>query len=526
MHKKIKLPHLILFPVLSALLLILSFPRFNQGYLAWFALLPLFYYCRATGTGKKAFAGGLLTGLLFFLYLYAYMALAINFLFPPYLGILAVICASLYSSVFFAGFTLAFAFFLQRGRPLLTAIAAPSLWVLLEYLRAAGLLGHSGGFLGYSQADYTLLLPIVSLYGYWGLSFSMVLFQVALFYVLMAKKDQSVRFCRRTLALPFLLLSFVLAAGLLLPSLFPVQENEKPLRIVLVQGNVPQEDILNPAKAQSNFDKYIRLTEEALKRHRFPDLIVWPETVFTLNVARYRHGAAEELARLAGEAGSPILFGAMFADQDTGNVYNSILLQRPGLECFDPHRYDKHRLVPFAEYFPLPHLFNRIFRSNVSLGMYTPGRAAAPFSLDNFTVGGIVCFESYFPHPALEIARQGAEHIFVLTNNAWFLQSNGLDQHIRAASFRAAELGIGITQVANTGFSRSYDYRGREIFAMPAHREAISLLETSIPRRQTLYRLWGDYFVVLCGAVLAFCLLYGLFSSRRGRSRRHSPPAG
>lgn len=523
--KTMKMPYLILLPLLSALLLILSFPRFNQGYLAWFALLPLFYYCRQTGAGVKAFAGGLLTGFLFFLYLYAYMALAINFLFPPYIGIMGVIFASLVSSLYFAGFTLAFAFLLRQGRSLLTAVAAPSLWVLLEYLRAAGLLGHSGGFLGYSQADYTLLLPIVSLYGYWGLPFIMILFQVALFYMFIAGKNKNIPLCRRKAALPFLLLSFLLPAGLLLPSLFPVQENEKPRRIVIVQGNIPQEDILNPAMAPHNFDKYIRLTEEALKRHKFPDLIVWPETVYTLNVARYRPGAAEEVARLAGEAGSPILFGAMFADKDTGNIYNSILLQRPGLDSFDQHRYDKHRLVPFAEYFPLPDLFNKIFQSGLALGMYTPGREAAPFLLDNFTVGGIICFESYFPHPALEIARQETEHIFVLTNNAWFCQSIGLDQHIRAAPFRAAELGIGITQVANTGYSRSYDYRGREVYALPAHREEIGLLEISMPRRQTLYRLWGDYFVLLCAAALAFCLFYSLFYRRRGRGGHPRPPA-
>jgi apolipoprotein N-acyltransferase len=157
--------------------------------------------------------------------------------------------------------------------------------------------------------------------------------------------------------------------------------------------------------------------------------------------------------------------------------------------------------------------------------MYTPGREAAPFLLDNFTVGGIICFESYFPHPALEIARQETEHIFVLTNNAWFCQSIGLDQHIRAAPFRAAELGIGITQVANTGYSRSYDYRGREVYALPAHREEIGLLEISMPRRQTLYRLWGDYFVLLCAAALAFCLFYSLFYRRRGRGGHPRPPA-
>ncbi|MEW5922201.1 MAG: apolipoprotein N-acyltransferase [Bacillota bacterium] len=514
-HKHKKLIAVVFLPLLSALLLILSFPAFNKGYLAWFSLLPLFFYCRETGPGRRAFTGGMLAGFIFFLYLYSYMAHAVNFLFPPYLGLLVVVLSSFVSSLYFAGFALAFAFFLKWGRPLLTALAASSLWVLLEYLRSAGLLGHSGGFLGYSQADYFMLLPLVSLYGYWGLPFLMVLFQVALFSVLplLWRKTGSPLTGRKT-ALPFLLFASMLVAGLWLPSLFPVQEKEENLRIALLQGNISQEDVLNPTMASANFQKYIALTKEAGERYGALDLIVWPETVLSQNVARTRAKAPGELAALAVQTGAPILFGAMFEDLATGDVFNSILLQRPGFPSFDEQRYDKQRLVPFAEYFPLHNLLNKILKSDVSLGTYTPGRAAAPFSLGNFNPGGIVCFESYFPRPALEKARQGAEHLFVLTNDAWFLQSHGLEQHIRVAPFRAAELGIGVTQVANTGLTRSYDYRGKEVYALPSHREETGLLETVMPQRRTLYRLWGDYFVLLCAAALAFCL----FKSRGGRS--------
>ena len=495
---------LFLLPILSGMLLLLSFPPFNQGYLAWVSLLPLIFFCHAVHPGKKAFTGGLLAGIIFFLYLFSYLALSVNFLFPPLLGILVVVLASLYSSLFLSGFALILSFLLQRGSPVLTALAAPSLWVLLEYVRSAGLLGYSGGFLGYSQAGYVFLLPLVSSYGYWGLPFAMILFQLALFFVLTSLGKNAPR---PALIWPPLLFSIILVAGFTIPSLFSVEEHNKALRIALLQGNIPQEHVLNPNMAVANFRKYVDLTEDASVHFGSLDLIVWPETVYSLNVARNHPDAPSQLASLAEKTEASLMIGAMVEDDISKDVYNSILLQQPGRHTDDVQRYDKQRLVPFAEYFPFHNLLNSILKGAVSLGTYTPGGEASPFYLDNFTVGGIVCFESYFPRPALLLARKEAEHLFILTNDAWFLKSHGVQQHADAAPFRAAELGIGVTQVANTGLTRSYNYRGEKILDLPPYQAGSALLETTMARRQTLYRLWGDYFVVLCGVMFTFCLI-------------------
>ncbi len=514
--QKLNFHLLFLLPLISSILLLLSFPPFNQGYLAWFSLLPLFFYCRAV-EGKKAALGGLLTGLFFFLYLYSYIGLSVNFLFPPFLGIIVVVVASLYSSLFFAAFALSFSFFLQRGRLSLLMLGAPSLWVLLEYLRSAGLLGHSGGFLGFSQAGYSFLLPLVSFYGYWGLPFCMLLFQVTLFLLLTQKRDKKSCTKGHVFLWPFVLLGIFLISGLTLPSLFPVQEKDEALHIALLQGNIPQEHVLDPKMASANFQKYVHLTEEAAKHYGPLNLIVWPETVFSLNVARYHQGAAAELASLAQKAEAPLMIGAMVEDKNSGDVYNSILLLQPGQSPADAQRYDKRRLVPFAEYFPFHTLLNRMLKSDVSLGTYTPGGEASPFQLEKHTVGGIICFESYFPRPALQLARRGAEHLFILTNDAWFLESHGVQQHADAVPFRAAELGMGVTQVANTGYTRSYNYKGELAFSLPPFKEGIALLETTLAHRQTFYRLFGDYFVLLCGFLCAFCFFLSVRQRKYGR---------
>ena len=60
---------LFILPFLSALLLIFSFlPLTRVIGLALFA--PAFLYCRETGPGRRAFAGGLLTGIIFRVHLF------------------------------------------------------------------------------------------------------------------------------------------------------------------------------------------------------------------------------------------------------------------------------------------------------------------------------------------------------------------------------------------------------------------------------------------------------------------------
>ena len=483
-------------PLVSSLMLILSFPSANQAYLVWVSLLPLFFYCQSL-SWKKAFWGGFLTGSVFFFYLLAYLVLGLDFVLPRSYGVLAVIISSFYSAFFFGIFTLLVSLFIKNINVVVSIFAIPSSWVLLEYLRSLGLLGHTGGSLGFSQSSYPLLLQNIALYGYWGLPFLIVMFQVIIFFLVLSLIQKNFNIYRRSIIVGTFIFILLLGGGIIIPQLFPIEKREEALRIVLIQGNIPQEDVLEPAKSRGNFQKYLDLTREAYNKYEPLDLIVWPETVLSTNVSRNFPAAEAEIARLSEEMGAPIFLGAMYEEKKLGHVYNSIFFQRPGYASRDDYRYDKVRLVPFAEYFPNPALLNNILALDIPPGTYTPGNNPQGFKVNDFYFGGIVCFESYFPYPSIELVQQGIEHLFVLTNDAWFLDSNGLAQHAQAAAIRAVENGLGVTQVANTGYTVSYDFRGREILNLPLQQDGFALLETKFPHRQTLYLLWGNYFLYL-----------------------------
>ena len=162
-----------LLPISSGFLLILAFPRFEQGYLAWVALFPLIWFT-INNPPRKAATGGFLYAVPITLYLNFYLATLLYDYLPPLLAVFStaalVALVSLFSALFAAGASRA----ARLYPPLTLTFVLPSLWVLLEYTRSLGFTGYNVGYLGYSQWQYPLLLNITATYGYWGLPFLMV----------------------------------------------------------------------------------------------------------------------------------------------------------------------------------------------------------------------------------------------------------------------------------------------------------------------------------------------------------------
>ncbi len=489
-----------LLPVCSGLLLIPAFPRFEQGYLAWFALLPLLWFC-INNPPRKAAAGGFLFGVPLSLYLNYYLAaLLYNYLSPP-LAVFStaalIALVSLFSALFAAG-----ASCIRRFcDPLNLTLAIPSLWVLLEHIRSLGFLGYNVGYLGYTQWRYPWLLNIAATYGYWGLPFLMVAFQCLL---LLAWSKQ---LSGRRLVIATVVWLALLGGGLLLPSTFEREQLPGSTWAALIQGNSSPEEVLSMRGRDLILKRYIKLTRQAVAEQPRVSLVVWPETVVDLVDPEVFH--KPEMTNLARELKVNLLYGArIFSDQ---KLYNSIVALPEDADGIT--LYHKRRLVPFVEYFPAEKLLNSILNLEVKVGGYTAGgKKTTIFNLSGIPLAGVICFESYFGDYTRLFARDGARHLFILTNDVWFENSISLEQHAQVAAIRAAESGIGVTQVANSGITISFNYRGEEIFRSPKLTEEIVIAPLSPEGRRTLYRRWGDYLPAFCGLFLA-----GLAGATLGR---------
>src|SRR4030042_6807982 len=111
--------------LLSAILLIFSFPNFNLWLLAWFGFVPLFFALNNKSL-KQAFFLFFITGIIFWLGIIYWLR---------HVTFIGMIILVLYLALYFAIFGLIIRAPTRRSAPY-ALILIPSVWVLLEYLRS------------------------------------------------------------------------------------------------------------------------------------------------------------------------------------------------------------------------------------------------------------------------------------------------------------------------------------------------------------------------------------------------------
>lgn len=219
------------------------------------------------------------------------------------------------------------------------------------------------------------------------------------------------------------------------------------LRVVLVQGNLPNAMRADPARAGDALEVLLDVTAPALKAH--PDLVVWSENAVGL-LPESNAWIAARLRETIGAGGPPLLVGAPRASQDAPGrvrIFNSAFLFSGAGETLAV--YDKRRLVPFAEYTP----------GRGAPGDYSPGATPTIFATPA-PFGVLICFEGMYGDLARDLVRRGATFLVSVSNDAWFDGSVGAEQAFAMTAFRAVENRRALVRVANTGVSGVFDPSG------------------------------------------------------------------
>ncbi|TFL17320.1 apolipoprotein N-acyltransferase [Jannaschia formosa] len=223
----------------------------------------------------------------------------------------------------------------------------------------------------------------------------------------------------------------------------------------LVQPNAPQSQKWDADFMNIFFRRGLEAT--AAPREGAIALTVWPETSLP-ELVEYSQDIRPIIAAAAGDG--PVLIGAQRFGEDGGPRNSALLLTGPEGEI--ARIYDKHRLVPFGEYLPLPWLAEALGIG--PLAAQLAGRYVAGEGPETVEVPGLgrmlplICYEAIFPQDVRRVERPRA--IVHLTNDAWFGDGAGPRQHLALARLRAAESGLPVLRAANTGISAVIDARG------------------------------------------------------------------
>lgn len=499
---------------LSAFLLILAFPNFNYEPLAWVGLVPLFWALRNASPARAAFLGWL-SGFAFFTGVIPWIY---NVLFhyghlPGPVSVFLLLVLTAYLALFFS----AFAFILSWAKTKVDfpdILLAPALWVSLEYLRGTLLSGFPWALLGYSQSLTLPLVQVADITGVYGVSFLIVLVNAALFRLLQAFLDRNFTPALKEILAAGLLLGMTAGYGYLrLNELKPGDRSGTPLRIGLIQGNIPQDVKWEPKFQEETLQTYADLTLRTFAVR--PNLIIWPETAvpfFFQEVPAYQ----SRILDLSVKVSAPILFGSPAFDRKGPETryYNSAFLISPDRRIVG--RYDKIHLVPFGEYAPLSGIL--WFTKDIigALGDFHSGEEVVNLSLPQGNFGVLICYEAIFPGLTRQFVNRGADFLVNITNDAWFGRSAAPFQHMSMVRLRAIENRVPIARAANTGISGFIDPAGRLLQSSEIFTKAILSDTIYLKRNVSFYARFGDLFTYVC---LAFSALFLIFAGLRRGSR-------
>ncbi len=186
-------------------------------------------------------------------------------------------------------------------------------------------------------------------------------------------------------------------------------------------------------------------------------------------------------------------------DTKTGEIFNweaynaAVQLESGNKEI---QFYKKGRFVPGAEIFPYPNFFFFVTPIVNQLGGTVAGLGTQekriPFSSETGKVGAAICYESVYGEFFNGYVRNGANAIFIITNDGWWDDTPGYQQHLKFASLRAIETRKGIARSANTGTSAFISQKG-EILQGTNYEEAAAIRgNLQFNDTKTFYVQWGD----------------------------------
>ena len=382
-------------------------------------------------------------------------------------------------------------------------LGIPGAWLLIEWWRGWFLSGFGWLSLGYAHTDNWLgaLAPVIGQYGL-GLV-TLVMAGVVVTLVSGEKRERIVA------GAVFVALW---AAAFFLRGVEWTQPFGRPVEVAVVQGAVPQDD----KWIDSNLDNILELYQSKNREAFGADIIFWPESAIpdlaNNHIDYYRDVYAEASAH-----GSSMVMGTLRAEPDprTGQneYFNSVLAMdkaTPGIEW-----HDKHHLVPFAEFFPVPKFVRNWLRlTNLPYSDFNRGAAQQePLSAGGQKIAAGVCYEDAYGSTLLPVMDR-ATLLANVTNDSWFGRSTARNQHLQISRLRAMETGRPMVRAANDGISAVIGSRGELVATAPEYEANVMRARVQPRQGFTPYARTGNW------PVVCLALVFGLAGAYFGR-RRH-----
>jgi apolipoprotein N-acyltransferase len=537
--------------VLSAGLLELPFPLAGpmppwRSMFAWFGLAPLIWAVLRMSEDaerplRRSFLVAYLCGFLWYMGNCYWVRDTMSRYgdMPALAPVLLLIAFSLVLGLYFGLFGLGIAVVRRRFGTGWALAAAPFLWVALE-LAAARITSVPWDQLGYSQVDNSRLTLLAPWTGVYGISFVLLGFNALFAGSSLLRPGEPRKSFRAIMSLCLGLLIGTIGYGITGPDL---REAPTSATAVLVQPNldVAADNSWEGAEWDKNIAQFAHLAGEQCKAYiagipqtgassgeivcppypTHPDLVAWPESPAPF--AEVDPAFQRMAATIAQQQSAPLVVGGVGMDysepEQRWMQFNSAMVVGPDGRKIG--RYDKIHLVPFGEFVPFQKLLFFAKKLTGRVSRFDRGTDHSVFRIQDphgtmRRYGIFICYEAVFADEVRELAKNGAEVLVNISDDAWYGDTSAPWQHLNMARMRAIENRRWLLRDTNNGVTAAIDPNGRVRQSIPRH--AVDALPAQFGFRDdvTFYTQHGDVFAWLCAIVAAGVVAWSL-NRRVGR---------
>ena len=397
---------------------------------------------------------------------------------------------------------------LRRRTGLTWGLLLPLCWVPPEWLQTFGDLRMTGDHAAHAMAAYPFLIQFADVFGHYGVSASVFVFNGLLYDALLADR----RGLRKQAAVALVVfLAVVLAYDAW--CWFRPRPQSETIRVALVQPDVPLLIKRGSGTEAEQSERLLDLSRKAAKLD--PDLIVWPESSWPVSLTHWLDEpssyALPHVQQVVRELGIAHLIGVEYyrvRSREDFDVYNAaVVIDDQGV--LNPQWAAKVYLVPFVEATPFRSIFGPLVEGRGGewhwlAGGFEPGPRSQVIEVNGARAGVLVCYEQLFPDLTRDLKNAGAEFQVVVTNDAWFGRTPFQYFLANAPRLRAIENRTSFVRVANTGISGFVDNRGRYHERIGLFEVGVAAYDVELSDGLTVYNRIGD--------AIVWVMVVGLFA--------------
>lgn len=426
---------------------------------------------------------------------------------------------------------------LRLPKPLAYA-ALICFWIAYEYLHQSWDLAFPWMTLGNGFAQSHKLVQWYEYTGVYGGSIWILLANILTFELALQKENSAAALKLKKWKVLALAVWVLLPLGISLIIYTTYREKPNPANIVVVQPNIDPYGKWNTIPSEQQVQHLIHLSDSVAQSNT--EFFIWPETAVPRELdedqmagnpevgmirdflSRYQNGnvlTGLESYRFYKKAQTPTArlseqYGMYF------DIFNAAAnFENSGRVQF----YHKSKLVPGVEQMPFAGALSFLKPVFAAFGGSSGGfgyqdKPSVFYTQSGLGVAPVICYESIWGSYVAEYVRQGAQFIAIITNDGWWGNTSGKDQHMEYAKLRAIETRRWVARSANTGISAFINQRGDLVKQSGWWKADALKQDINVSEELTFYVKHGDYLVFFALGV-GLILLVLAFARRNGRNQ-------